>query len=105
MHPHKYTHPHTCNTHAHTQHLQDLTFIYNKYKCENNTLVGHCYGGVHVLRLIKQLDDQGRSGEISNLIILCLGDKCVPGSVFGSLPAGLLGECFGIICSVELVSL
>ncbi len=74
------------------QHLKDLSVIYDKYKGRRNVLLGHCYGGVHALRLVKQLNDQGRVNELVGVVILCLGDKCLPGTMLGYLPAPVLGE-------------
>ena len=76
------------------QHLEDLKTVYNAHKKAQNVLVGHCYGSIHILRLLKWLRDEGRAGEIKGMVLISLGGLAPtrgPVKWLSALPAFLLG--------------
>ena len=74
------------------QHLEDLKTIYERHKQERNVFVAHCYGSIHVLRLLKMLSVENRLNEIVGVVILALGvNSPVSLGLVGKLPAFILG--------------
>ena len=74
------------------QHLEDLKTIYERHKQERNVFVAHCYGSIHVLRLLKMLSVENRLNEIVGVVILALGvNSPVSLGIVGKLPAFILG--------------
>ncbi len=82
-----------------TQHFEDLLAIYEEHKRERNVLVAHCYGCIHVLRLLKHLSGLNRLGEVSGLVVMALGSNTPAGGssskVISKLPAFILGSAAG----------
>ena len=74
------------------QHLKDLKTIYEWHKQERNVFVAHCYGSIHVLRLLKMLSVDSRLNEIIGVVILALGvNSPVSLGLVGKLPTFILG--------------
>lgn len=54
--------------------------------------VAHCYGAIHVLRLLKLLSVENKLNEIVGVVILALGvNSPVSLGLVGKLPAFILG--------------
>ena len=75
------------------QHLHDLMAVYSKYKLHHNVFVAHCYGAIHVLRLLDLLYTKRTIQEVSAVVLLDLGANA-PASLglVGKLPAFVLGN-------------
>ena len=67
--------------------------MYDTHKKKRNVFVGHCYGAIHTLRLVKWLRDNERAGEVVGVALLSLGNRA-PASIglLGKVPAFVLGE-------------
>ena len=67
--------------------------MYDAHKKTQNVLVGHCYGSIHSLRLMKWLRDEGRAAEIKGVVLMSLGGFAPTGVKWLSvLPAFFLGS-------------
>ena len=66
--------------------------MYEVHKKEQNVIIGHCYGAVHTLHLIKWLRGKGRAAEVVGVVMLSLGARA-PASIglLGKVPAFVLG--------------
>ena len=73
--------------------MEDLRAIYDQHKKERNVFVAHCYGAIHVLRLLKLLSVEKKLNEIVGVVILALGvNSPVSLGLVGKLPAFILGR-------------
>ena len=66
--------------------------MYEARKKRRNALIGHCYGALHTLHLMKWLRDEGRAEEVVGVAMMSLGSRApVSVGLLGKLPAFILG--------------
>jgi hypothetical protein len=65
--------------------------VYEVHKKKQNVIIGHCYGAVHTLHLIKWLRGEGRAAEVVGVVMMSLGARA-PASIglLGKVPAFIL---------------
>ena len=66
--------------------------MYEAHKKKQNVFIGHCYGAIHTLHLVKWLRDIGRAAEVVGVAMMSLGARA-PASIglLGKVPAFVLG--------------
>ena len=77
------------------QHLEDTYELFMKHKKSRNIIVGHCYGAIHTLRLMKRLRQEGQHTSIVGVTIIALGTNCpLPpsGAWLTKIPAFIQGD-------------
>ena len=78
-----------------TQHLHDLMAVYNKYKLSHNVSVAHCYGDIHVLRLLDVIYSKEKVVQGVAAVVFDLGVSApVSLGLVGKLPSFMLGILF-----------
>ena len=67
--------------------------VYNKYKLRHNVFVAHCYGAVHVLRLLDVIYSKEKVIQgVAAVVLLDLGVSApVSLGLVGKLPSFMLG--------------
>ena len=67
--------------------------VYNKYKLSHNIFVAHCYGAVHVLRLLDVIYSKEKVIQgVAAVVLLDLGVSApVSLGLVGKLPSFMLG--------------
>ena len=73
--------------------------IYNRHKLRHNIFVAHCYGAIHVLRLLDVIYSKEKTIEgVAAVVLLDLGATSpVSLGLVGKLPAFVLGKYIGSI--------
>lgn len=77
------------------QIMEDLYDLFMRYRKARNFIVGHCYGCIHSLRLMKRLRDEGEAGSVKGMVLISLGTNLpVPAgaSLFLRLPTTVMGK-------------